>query len=133
MYLKTSSILFCLGYFSFLAIAHPATQAQTPKSEIPIGTEVIFQPGDTTGNGVTTGGGEIVVEFNDYDRWYLSKPDEEQGQWIDLYQALIKSKEIPSHVTFVQFMKIVMDKDLELENFRDPDKLLFVKSLFDFQ
>ncbi len=72
------------------------------------------------------------MEFNDYDRWYLSKPDEEQAQWIDLYQALIKSKEIPSHVTFVQFMKIVMDKDLELENFRDPDKLLFVKSRFDF-
>ena len=111
-----------LSFISLLALAHPTTLAQTPRDEIPIGTEVIFKPEDTTGTGVTPDGKEIIVEFNDYDRWYLSKSSEEQMQWFDLVQALYKNKKIPSYVSFVQFMNIVMDNELTLKDFNGPTK-----------
>ena len=92
--------------------------AVTRKQDIPIGTELI-DGADGQMRGRTPDGRIINIQLDDYDRWWLSKTDDEQSQWLDIYHTAVESGQLRSTTTFVKFMKVVMSTGLTLDDFKD--------------
>ena len=88
------------------------------KQEIPIGTELI-EGRDGQMRGRTPGGRIIDIQLDDYDRWWLSKADDEQSQWLDIYHTAVESGQLGSTTRFVKFMKVVMSTGLTLDDFKN--------------
>ena len=103
-----------------LAIVAPATaqETYTPKEEIPIGTILILGE-DCKTKGKTPSGEVINILLDDYDRWWLAKPEPERDEWLALYLKAVDTGNLHQGVTFVQFMKVVMFQKLSLEDFKD--------------
>ncbi|CAK23335.1 hypothetical protein [Synechococcus sp. CS-197] len=109
--------LFAFAAFA-LCLAAPSTAApiQHVKDDTPIGTELII---DENGQflGRTPSGKMVNIELDNYDRWWLEKSDQEQSKWLDVYLAAVRSGVLQPGITFVQFMKVVMLKNLLLTDF----------------
>ena len=112
--MKLISTLVLIALTNFLPVSAQTSYAL--KEDIPIGTTLITGE-DGTLKGKAPSGELVNIQLDEYDRWWLAKPDSEMSKWLDIYHTSVSTGNLQQGVTFVQFMKVVMFKGLTLKEF----------------